>query len=103
MQAPGFHAARRGLRWRGMSTNVVAVRTQRIKPRLRVSGRRPRPTAGTLHAVSPSASIEELDQADAGLHGFGMRVARHAADRIAAAGARWAQLTFYLFDPESWR
>jgi len=86
-----------------MSPPVVTVRTQRLEPRLRVSGRRPRAVEGTLRAVSPSASIEELDQAHGGLQAFGQRVAQRAAERIAAAGARWAQLTFYLFDPESWR
>lgn len=25
------------------------------------------------------------------------------AERAAAAGERWSQLTFYLFDPNSWR
>ena len=27
----------------------------------------------------------------------------HVAERVAAAGERWSQLTFYLFDPNSWR
>ena len=30
-------------------------------------------------------------------------LAEAASDRLAAARARWAQLTFYLFDPASWR
>jgi hypothetical protein len=30
-------------------------------------------------------------------------LAEAASDRLAAARARWSQLTFYLFDPASWR
>ena len=78
-----------------MSANLV-VRTQRIAPRLAVAGAR-RSDAKPADAGRASTlwSIEEVDVRPG--------IAERLADRLAAARARLAQLTFYLSSPASWR
>jgi len=79
-----------------MSTDVVTFRPQRIAARVGTPSRR-----AEAHGVVPAsdrqapAAMVEIDPAPG--------LAEAASDRLAAARARWAQLTFYLFDPASWR
>jgi hypothetical protein len=82
-----------------MSSDVVVFQTERIVPRLGAP-RRPMSTAAPAvraanEATQPLTSIEEIDRRP----GWSDRL----AERVAAAGARLGQLTFYLLDPESWR
>ena len=79
-----------------MSTDVVVFRTQRIVARLGTPNRRGA-GSGAMPPTDrqPPSPIVEVDTQPG--------IADAAADRIAAARARWSQLTFYLFDPASWR
>jgi hypothetical protein len=78
-----------------MSAYVV-VRTQRIAPRLVLAAGRPSElTPADGGRASTVCSIEEIDVRPG--------VAERLADRVAAARARFAQLTFYLSSPDSWR
>ena len=79
-----------------MSTDVVVFRTERIVPHLGVPAGRPRPAiAATAQDAGEVDVIEVIDRAPG--------IADRLAERVAAGRARWAQLTFYLLDPESWR
>jgi hypothetical protein len=79
-----------------MSGNAVVFRTQRIVARLGVAG-----TTASMGIPASDGqtrtlgSIEEID----GRPGL----ADQLGERLAAARARWAQLTFYLSSPDSWR
>jgi hypothetical protein len=79
-----------------MSTNAVVFRTERIRFHLDLAGGHP--GAGGLASErgsgAPVAIAEIEDPADAG---------DALIERLEAARARWAQLTFYLFDADSWR
>jgi hypothetical protein len=78
-----------------MSASVV-VRTQRIAPRLVLAaGRSSELGLADGGRASTVCSIEEIDVRPS--------VAERLADRLAAARARLAQLTFYLSSPDSWR
>ena len=82
-----------------MGTDVV-FRAERIVPHVGVAERHAaRPGASTAaterSSVDRPEAIEEIDQLAGGSVGL--------ADRLAAARARWSQLTFYLLDAESWR
>jgi len=79
-----------------MSTDVVIFRTRRVVPRVGMPSRGPAATvaAPRTERETPSA-IVEIDPRPG--------IAEAAAERLAAARARWSQLTFYLFDPASWR
>jgi hypothetical protein len=77
-----------------MSAYAAAARIDRVEPRLLMG----RPVRGDVdfpwvvaepeEAVADLAPIDDSDP---------------LIDRLAAARARWSQLTFYLFDAESWR
>ena len=77
-----------------MSTDVVIFRTRRVVPRLGTPSRHSGSTGAAPNRETPSA-IVEIDPRPG--------LAEAASDRLAAARARWSQLTFYLFDPASWR
>ena len=78
-----------------MARDVVIFRAERIVPRLSVPSGHGRAAAAPASAPTTPASIEDLDT--------GPDHPDTLADRLEAAGARWRQLTFYLFDPDSWR
>jgi hypothetical protein len=92
-----------------MSTNAVVFGTQRIVGRLDLAGSRPR----LVDAVASEHAARAAGQAGAGTLGAieetvgrpapGDAVAEPVSERLAAAADRWRQLTFYLFDPDSWR
>jgi hypothetical protein len=74
---------------------AVSSRIERVKPRLArsdwrdwddVFGSRPRPPEAT--------DRDELIE---------LRIAEPLAERWAAFRDRWSALTFFLFDPQSWR
>ena len=80
----------------GMSGFAVSGRVERVSPRLAREG-----TARNQAIVEPDEDVIEL---------LDVRTAdplidRWAAfiDRWAAFRERWSELTFYLFDPQSWR
>jgi hypothetical protein len=78
-----------------MSRDVVIFRAERIVARLSVSGWHERTAVAPASDPSTPASIEDLET--------GPDRSDTLADRLEAAGARWRQLTFYLFHPDSWR
>jgi len=78
-----------------MGRDVVIFRAERIVPRLSVPGGHGRTAVAPASDPPTPASIEDLDT--------GPGRSDTLADRLEAAGARWRQLTFYLFDPDSWR
>ncbi|HEX3428264.1 MAG TPA: hypothetical protein VHS36_05605 [Candidatus Limnocylindrales bacterium] len=92
-----------------MSTNAVVFGTQRIVGRLDLAGGRPR----LVDAPASTHAARAAGQAGAGALGAiveivgrsgpGDAVAEPVSERLAAAADRWRQLTFYLFDPDSWR
>jgi hypothetical protein len=81
-----------------MRTDVV-FRAERIVPHVGVAESRATRArasdAATERASDRPDPIEEIDHRPG--RGDGL------ADRLAAARARWSQLTFYLLDAESWR
>jgi hypothetical protein len=84
-----------------MGTDVV-FRAERIVPHVGVADRHATharaSSAPTERAPNRLDEIEEVDQRP-GAPGINEGL----ADRLAAARARWSQLTFYLLDAESWR
>jgi hypothetical protein len=77
-----------------MSAYAATARVDRVAPRLVIG----RPVGGDVDVPWVDA---EPDEAVADLAPIDDR--DPLIDRLAAARARWSQLTFYLFDAESWR
>jgi hypothetical protein len=74
-----------------MSAYVATARIRPVAPRL-VIGRAVDSDLGVRTvAPDPDELVTEVDVQDP------------FVERVTAARERWAQLTFYLFDPESWR
>ena len=61
--------------------------------------RGPAPVADTLTDGSPREPAVGADWVELVGRPFDARL----ADRFASIGEAWSQLTFFLFDPESWR
>jgi hypothetical protein len=79
----------------GANVATARVRPSRSRP---VPVVRSRDRTERLRAASPSGATIVAGPDDArGAAMFGARA------RWRAACERWSQLTFYLFDPESWR
>ena len=79
-----------------MSGYVASARIVRVAPRLvRANGAPDRSIDGPL-ALPVEDLIVEACPPVASAWG-------RVGERVAAAGERWSQLTFYLFDPNSWR
>jgi hypothetical protein len=78
-----------------MGKDVVIFRAERIVPRLSVPVAHGRTVVAAASDPPTPALIEDLET--------GPDRSDTLADRLEAAGARWRQLTFYLFDPDSWR
>jgi hypothetical protein len=55
-----------------------------------------RPEIERLSSGELPADVDQLEL-------VGRPIDEGIADRLASAGAAWSQLTFFLFDPESWR
>jgi len=79
-----------------MSTNAVVFRTERIQFHLDLAGGRR--AAGSLASERGSGTPEALTEVE-----DQPRAGDALIERIEAARTRWAQLTFYLFDADSWR
>jgi hypothetical protein len=79
-----------------MSGYVASARIVRVAPRLvRANLALERSIDGAL-ALPVEDLIVEAHPPVASAWG-------RVEERVAAAGERWSQLTFYLFDPNSWR
>jgi hypothetical protein len=72
-----------------MSGFAVSGRVERVSPRL-VRG------SADRDATANDESEDAIDLVD-------VRTADPLVDRWAAFRERWSELTFYLFDPQSWR
>jgi hypothetical protein len=84
-----------------MGTDVV-FRAERIVPHVGVADRH------AMHARGSSAATERASDRLDEIEEIAQRPGTPGnteglADRLAAARARWSQLTFYLLDAESWR
>ena len=78
-----------------MSAYAATARIDRVAPRLVIGARpgsRRRPRA--LRAREPDESVVDVVAVDDD---------DPLVDRLTAVRERWSQLTFYLFDAESWR
>jgi hypothetical protein len=79
-----------------MSGYVASVRVVRASPRLAAGRRSDR--IGSEVATVPAAGVAIVETAvDPG------RWTSSLAERGRAFRDRWSQLTFFLFDPDSWR
>lgn len=78
-----------------MSGYVASARIVRATPRLARSGH----VADATEWAPPAESVDVqvIEAGDAADHGSIL------AERREAVHERWSQLTFFLFDPESWR
>jgi hypothetical protein len=72
-----------------MSGFAASGRIERVSPRLARGG-----TDGNVATVQADEDVIEL---------VDVRTADPLIDRWAAFRERWSELTFYLFDPQSWR
>jgi len=80
-----------------MTGYAAAARIERASPRLIAIRGGPSPADGD---EPPSESVADLvTSADDAVAAAGAPI----AERWSAARERWAQLTFYLTDPNSWR
>jgi hypothetical protein len=79
-----------------MSGYVASARIVGAAPRL---ARAERAVDATIHP-SPAPAIETLIVEDDPALG---NASSALIDRVAAIRERWSQLTFFLFDPNSWR
>ena len=79
-----------------MSGYVASARIVRVAPRLARAGTVRRGVAEPRPAPPIETLIVEADPAVAA-------GSITIVDRVAAIRERWSQLTFYLFDPNSWR
>jgi hypothetical protein len=83
-----------------MSGYVTSARIVHAAPRLvRADNPVERPS---VVALPPQAGIL-IVESDAPAAGAASRIAERAEERVAAVRERWSQLTFFLFDPNSWR
>jgi hypothetical protein len=79
-----------------MSGDVVVFPARRIVAHLGAAGGHRAAVSSTSPCEQPTpGSIEEI--------GGRPGLAGSLAERLAAARDRWAQLTFYLSSPDSWR
>ncbi len=69
---------------------AASGRVQRATPRLVRAGGVERSSVATPHSEEVAELVEVLDPGP-------------LSDRWAAFRDRWSELTFYLFDPQSWR
>ena len=85
-----------------MSGYVASARINRVNPRIaRGPGHLGREVVAAQSWAGPM-SVEELTVIGGG-PASGMTAGRRLRCRAAAVRDRWAQLTFYVLDPESWR
>jgi hypothetical protein len=79
-----------------MSGYVASARIVRAAPRLvRANAALERSIDGALGLPVEDLIVET--------HPPTVNAWGRVGERVAAAGERWSQLTFYLFDPNSWR
>lgn len=72
-----------------MNGFAASARVERVSPRLA----RGQPDRNAATAAASEDVIELVE----------VRTADPLIDRWSAFRARWSELTFYLFDPQSWR
>jgi hypothetical protein len=78
-----------------MSSNAVVFRTERIRFHLDIAGARPGAILADERGSGAPPAITEIED--------GPGAGDALIERLEAMRARWAQLTFYLFDADSWR
>lgn len=84
-----------------MAGYAASARLQGAAPQFAFAGEHaPDPAAiggaGAYPGAEFSGSIDQLDL-------VGRPIDETIADWLASVGESWSQLTFFLFDPESWR
>lgn len=83
-----------------MAGYVASARLQGGVPRF-VGGGAAAAWTADVHAVGPSGA-DDLPLADH-VELVGRPVDEVIAEWLASVGESWSQLTFFLFDPDSWR
>ena len=84
-----------------MAGYVASARLQGATPQFALTSEHAhRPVVPTASAALPAADvIGDIDQ----LELVGRPIDEVLADWLGSVGESWSQLTFFLFDPESWR
>ena len=83
-----------------MSGYVASARIVHAAPRL---VRADRPVEQRSAVALPALADTLIVESDPPGVGAASRIAERGAERAAAVRERWSQLTFFLFDPNSWR
>lgn len=81
-----------------MSGYVASIRVVRASPRL-VAGRPGELSTASIATIAPAATAAAIVEAD----GSSAAAVSRLSERLRAFRDRWSQLTFFLFDPDSWR
>lgn len=83
-----------------MAGYAASARLQGAAPQFAFAGQHAYDPASQVATDAPSATdgavIDQLDL-------VGRPVDEIVADWLASVGESWSQLTFFLFDPDSWR
>ncbi len=81
-----------------MAGYATQARLDGATPRLALIGAHPS-TAGSRIDVQASEPAVTADRVEL----VGRPIDERIGERLASIGESWSQLTFFLFDPESWR
>ncbi|MDO8485924.1 MAG: hypothetical protein Q7S35_13360 [Candidatus Limnocylindrales bacterium] len=82
-----------------MASYAASARLQGAVPRFAGANARPttvRPAAEPLSASEPPYDADRIEL-------VGRPLDERIEDWLASVGEAWSQLTFFVFDPESWR
>lgn len=82
-----------------MAGYATSARLEGALPRLAGANPRSAIMRPEIERVSTGEHPADVDQ----LELVGRPIDERIAERLASAGEAWSQLTFFLFDPESWR
>lgn len=85
-----------------MSGYVASIRVVRASPRL-VAGRPGELSTASIATIAPAATDAAADAAIVEADGSSVAAVSRLSERLRAFRDRWSQLTFFLFDPDSWR
>jgi hypothetical protein len=81
-----------------MAGYATQARLEGVSPRLALIGAHPFPTRSRIEAptAEPTVTADRIEL-------VGRPIDERIGDWLASIGESWSQLTFFLFDPESWR
>lgn len=81
-----------------MAGYATQARLEGATPRLTLMGAHPSPSRSPIEApaAEPTVTADRVEL-------VGRPIDERIGDWLASIGESWSQLTFFLFDPESWR